>query len=218
MFYKKYYFSGKNREMKSFFKIFILLPFFLNTSKDVFAQKWVKIFDGKTLKGWHIIPGGKWEVKNGIIEGISDKTDKRHGLLVTDKEYTDFIISVDYKAVKGNSGLYFRVDEVGGEVGVNGFQAEIDPDKDAGGLYETGGRAWVIQPNSENVKKWYKPNAWNHMEVEAKGKNITVWVNDIKTAELKNDPGRTKGKIALQLHGGMDMEVFFKNIKIKEGI
>jgi hypothetical protein len=179
-------------------------------------NKWVKLFDGKTLKGWHTIPGGEWKVEDGAIVGRSDKTDQRHGLLVTDKSYQDFEIRIRYKAIKGNSGLYFRVDEVGGVVGVNGFQAEIDPDRDAGGLYETGGRAWVVQPSAEEVKKWYKPNQWNQMSVRAEKGNIVVHVNGHKTAELFNDPGRRKGHIALQLHGGQDMHVLFKDIELRE--
>jgi hypothetical protein len=179
-------------------------------------NKWVKLFDGKTLKGWHTIPGGEWKVEDGAIVGRSDKTDQRHGLLVTDKSYQDFEIRIRYKAIKGNSGLYFRVDEVGGVVGVNGFQAEIDPDRDAGGLYETGGRAWVVQPSAEEVKKWYKPNQWNQMSVRAEKDNIVVHVNGHKTAELFNDPGRRKGHIALQLHGGQDMHVLFKDIELRE--
>lgn len=178
--------------------------------------KWVRLFDGKTLKGWHSIPGGEWKVEDKAIVGKSEKSDERHGLLVTDNSYQDFEVRLQYKAIKGNSGLYFRVDEVGGVVGVNGFQAEIDPDRDAGGLYETGGRAWVVQPTAEEVKKWYKPDAWNQMTVRAEKDHIVVYVNGHKTAELFNDPGRRKGHIALQLHGGQDMHVLFKDIELRE--
>ena len=33
-------------------------------------EGWVSLFDGKTLKGWTPSPGGKWEVKDGVIVGI----------------------------------------------------------------------------------------------------------------------------------------------------
>ncbi|MBX3241455.1 MAG: DUF1080 domain-containing protein [Chitinophagaceae bacterium] len=173
------------------------------------------LFNGKSLDGWHIIPGGEWKVENGAIAGTSPASEKRHGLLVSDEAYGDFEIEIEYKAVKGNSGLYFRCEEVDNAVGVYGFQAEIDPEKDAGGLYETGGRAWVVQPSAEDVKTWYKPGDWNRMKVRAVGKDITVWVNDIQSAQLTNDPGRTRGHIALQLHGDMDMEVYFRKVRIK---
>jgi hypothetical protein len=179
-------------------------------------KKWKSLFDGKTLQGWHTIPGGEWKVENGTIIGLSDKADTRHGLLVSDQSFKDFEIRIKYKAIKGNSGLYFRAEEVGGVVGVHGFQAEIDPDKDAGGLYETGGREWVVKPTAEQVQSWYKPGRWNKMTVGAKGGHIVVHVNGKKTAELFNDTGRTGGHIALQLHGGMDMHTLFKNIMIRE--
>jgi len=184
------------------------------------AQKWQHLFDGKTLKSWHTLPGGNWKVKNGVITGTSEKSDPRHGLLVTDNTYKDFELRIKYLAVKGNSGLYFRVKEVGGIYGVEGIQAEIDPGedgtgKDAGGLYETGGREWLVRPDSADVKKWYKPGRWNTMTVSANGNSIVVHLNGFKTAELRNDPGRTEGHIALQLHGSSDMLISFKDIEIK---
>ena len=188
----------------------------LFTVSSLQAQRWINLFNGKNLDGWHILPGGDWKVQDGIIAGTSPAAEPKHGLLVSDSVFADFEIEVSYKAVKGNSGLYFRAQEVADAVGVYGFQAEIDPDKDAGGLYETGGRKWVVQPSAAEVKKWCLPGKWNKMKVRAVGKEITVWVNGKQTAHLTNDPGRTAGRIALQLHGGMDMEVYFRTVRIKQ--
>jgi hypothetical protein len=176
--------------------------------------EFVPLFDGKTLDGWHTLPGGNWEVQNGVIVGTSQPSERRHGLLVTDKRYKDFIVRLKYRALKGNSGLYFRADEVEHAVGVNGFQAEIDATKDAGGLYETGGRAWVVKPDPAEVKEYFKPGEWNEMTVSAIGHHVVVHVNGRKTAELKDDPGRLEGHLALQLHGGQEMHVEFKDIEI----
>jgi hypothetical protein len=199
-------------ESKKFAILTLAAVLFLNTGCN--DNKWRPLFDGKSLKGWHTLPGGSWKVENGAIVGTSDKSDERHGMLVSDGTYNDFEIRIKYKAIQGNSGLYFRAKEVGGLYGVEGFQAEIDPLNYAGGLYETSGRGWVVQPDSADVKKWYKPGEWNTMTVRAKGKTVVVHVNDIKSAEIKNDPGRTEGHIALQLHGGQDMNVMFKEIEI----
>jgi hypothetical protein len=54
------------------------------------------------------------------------------------------------------------------------------------------------------------------MTVKAVKGHIVVHVNGYKTAELTNDPGRLQGHIALQLHGGQDMHVLFKNIMLRE--
>lgn len=187
-------------------------------SEDIPQQEenWDPLFNHENLEGWEALPGGKWEVQDGAILGTSPAEEPLHGILLSNKEYGDFKLKVIYKAIKGNSGVYFRVEKVDEPVHVYGFQAEIDPEKDAGGLYETGGRAWVVQPTPEDVKKWYKPNEWNEMIIEAKGKDVTVYLNGFKTAELKNDPGRTEGYLGLQLHGGMEMEVLYRDILIQE--
>ena len=186
--------------------------------RDLGRHVWKPIFDGKSLAGWHTLPGGKWEARDGMIVGTSSSSEGRHGLLVSDKRYGDFTVRLKFKAVAGNSGLYFRVDEVKSGVGVHGFQAEIDASKDVGGLYETGGRAWVVQPKAEEVATWFRPGEWNEMAVSAHGRRIVVHVNGRKTAELKNDPGRLEGHLALQLHGGQDMHVLFKDIEMLEPV
>ena len=100
---------------------------------------------------------------------------------------------------------------------MKGFQAEIDAGGDSiGGLYETLGRAWVVQPTPESVKKYYKPRQWNEMTVTAIDGNVTVEVNGVKTAQLEEDPGARRGFLGLQLHGGQKMHVLFKDIEIKE--
>jgi len=182
--------------------------------KNLGGHEWRPIFDGESLKGWHNLPGGKWEVVDGVIVGTSVKEEKRHGLLASDEVFDDFTVRLKFKAIKGNSGFYFRSEEVESAVGVHGFQAEIATSEDIGGLYETGGRAWVIKPTAEEVAKYFKSQQWNEMTVSAHGRRIVVHVNGTKTAELKDDPGRLKGRLALQLHGGQDMHVMFKDIEM----
>lgn len=176
---------------------------------------WHSLWDGRTFNGWHTIGKGDWKIGDGAMHATHPWTEQEFGHLVTDRTFQDFTVRIKYKAVRGNSGLYFRIEEKGYS-GVSGFQAEIDPEKDAGGLYETNGRAWVVQPRPEDVKKWYKPNAWNEMSVTARGRHIVVHLNGYKTAEVFADPGRTEGKIALQVHGGQAVEIWFKDIEIQE--
>jgi hypothetical protein len=173
------------------------------------------LWDGQTLNGWHIIGQGDWKIEDGVIHATHARDVKEFGHLVTDKIFSDFTVRLKYKALKGNSGLYFRIEEKGAS-GVSGFQAEIDAEKDAGGLYETNGRTWVSQPSPEDVKKWFKPQDWNTMSVSAHGGRIAVEVNGHRTAELLNDKGRAEGKLALQLHANLDCNLYFKDIEILE--
>ncbi|HYG73846.1 MAG TPA: DUF1080 domain-containing protein [Planctomycetota bacterium] len=191
----------------------LMIVSLLFCSANVLAEDWKPLWDGKTFNGWHIIGKGEWKIVDGAIVGKGLKGEKEYGQLVSDNVYKDFSIRLKYKAIKGNSGFYFRTEEKGFS-GVSGFQAEIDPRHDAGGLYETNGRGWVVKPKAEDVKKWYKPNEWNEMVVTAIGGDVTVDVNGMRSAELKDDKGRREGKFAFQVHGGEDVEVMFKDIEI----
>ena len=76
-----------------------------------------------------------------------------------------------------------------GNVAVHGFQAEIDAEKDAGMLYETGGRAYVSWPKPEWVQKHFKAGDWNEMVVIAEGRHLKALVNGAVASELLDDPG-----------------------------
>ena len=181
------------------------------------AADFKPIFDGKTLKGWTPAPGGKWEVKNGAIVGTSPKSERRHGILLTDKQYSDFVVKAKFRVNAGDSGFYFRAERVKSAVSVNGFQVEVDTTQETGGLYETGGRAWVHRPTAEVIqKRGYKKGEWADLELSAIGRNIVVKINGVVSTELKNDKGRLKGYIGLQLHGGQVMHVEYKDIMILE--
>ncbi len=197
-------------------RVFLLLGVALLAS--VFSspadESWRPLWDGKTLAGWHVIGQGEWRVEDGLLVARHTADEKEFSHLVTDAEYDDFTLRVKYKAVKGNSGVYFRIEEKGGS-GVSGFQAEIDPQKDAGGLYETNGRAWVVHPTPEQVATWFKPGEWNEMTVSARGTKITVTVNGRVSAEIDDPQGRRKGRIALQLHGGQEGLHYFKDLEIQ---
>ena len=178
---------------------------------------WKDLFNGRDLDGWHPVPGGKWEVLNGTILGTSPRSEPRHGLLMTDKRFKNFRVRAKFKVTSGDSGFYFRVEKTKTHVSVRGFQAEVDNSKEVGGLYETSMRAWVRKPDPAVISKLVKPGAWTDLLVTAIGDTITVSLNGAKVTELLNDAKCLKeGHIALQLHGGQDMRVQFKDLAIQE--
>ena len=198
-------------------RIILTIAIILATAPVTRAAEFKPIFDGKTLKGWTPAPGGKWEVKDGAIVGTSPKSERRHGILLTDRQYSDFIVKAKFRVHSGDSGFYFRAERVKSAVSVNGFQVEVDTSQETGGLYETGGRAWVHQPTAEVIKKRkYKKGEWTDLELSAIGGHIVVKINGVISTELKNDKGRAKGHIGLQLHGGQVMHVEYKDIVIQE--
>jgi hypothetical protein len=182
--------------------------------QDLGSHRWQPAWNGENFDGAHIIGKGEWKIEaGGVIHGTHAKEEPEFGHLVSNESLSDFTVRLKYKSVKGNSGLYFRIEEKGFS-GVSGFQAEIDAEKDAGGLYETNGRSWVSQPSPADVKKWFKPQEWNTMTVSAHGKRVVVDVNGHQSAELLDDPGRSEGRLALQLHGGQDVDIYFQDLEI----
>lgn len=182
--------------------------------QDLGRHEWKPLFDGKTLAGWEPKPGGEWRViSEGILQGRSSKAERRHGLLLSRESFGDFTVRLQFKINRGDSGFYFRSEPVNSAVGVHGFQVELDTSFETGGLYETGGRGWVIQHPADKKTKWYKPGEWNELTVSAWGRRAIVRINGRKSAELAEDWERKEGRFALQLHGGQDMDVEFKDIE-----
>ena len=61
---------------------------------------------------------------------------------------------------------------------IEGMQVEVDTSvgKHTGGIYESGGRGWVIQPTAEGEQA-LKPEAWNELKISAHGNRIVTWLN-----------------------------------------
>ena len=193
---------------------FVLLSSLLITGAE---PKWQPLFNGKDLDGWHPVPGGKWEVVDGTILGTSPRSEPRHGLLMTDKRFKNFTVRAKFKVTSGDSGFYFRVEKTNTHVSVRGFQAEVDNSREVGGLYETSMRAWVSKPDPKLIARTVKPGEWTDLLVTAVGDDITVSLNGVRVTELLGDKKCLKeGHIALQLHGGQDMRVQFKDLSIME--
>ena len=185
--------------------------------KDLGTRTWKPLFTGKDLSGWKALPGGEWKVEDGVIRGTSPASEKRHGMLLSDASYDDFTVRLKFKVASGDSGFYWRAQPVDSVVSVNGFQVEVDSSFETGGLYETGGRAWVVKPDPHYIEKQakYRPGEWTDLTMVVEGTNTQVFVNGRETARLTNDEkGNREGHFGLQLHGSMDMDVSFKDLEI----
>ena len=187
--------------------------FFLSAGSS--APGYKKIFNGKDLKGWTINGTEKWYVENGELVCESGP-DKQYGYLSTNKFYKNFILTLKFKQeANGNSGVFFRSTIDG--VKISGWQAEVAPlNQHTGGIYESYGRGWLIQPNPLH-EKYLKEERWNDYKIEVNGDEVTTWLNGHMMVNLKDEKiGQGKGFIALQIHDGGGIKVRWKNIRIKE--
>jgi hypothetical protein len=179
------------------------------------AQSFKPIFNGKDLTGWTINGTEKWYVDNKELVCESGP-DKQYGYLSTNKPYKNFELTVQFKQeANGNSGVFVRSSIEGTKI--NGWQVEVAPENlHTGGIYESYGRGWLIQPKPAD-EKWLKMGKWNTMKILVKGDEITSWLNGHKMVYLKDEKfGKGEGFIALQIHAGGGIKVRWKNIRIKE--
>ncbi len=183
------------------------------TLSSSFAQK-QKLFNGKDLTGWTIYGTEKWYVEDGLLVAESGP-DGEYGYLGTDGKFKDFVLTLEFKQEKdGNSGLFFHSSIEGTKIA--GWQAEIaPPNHDTGGIYESYGRGWLIKPDPEKDKA-LKYGEWNKMKLEVKGDQVTTWLNGQEMITLEDEKiGSVDGQIALQIHSGGGLKLYFKNIVIK---
>lgn len=175
-----------------------------------------RIFDGKTLTGWEVVGGGKWTVADGILRGECAKADEQ-GVLIWEKPVSDFVATFQFRISSGNSGFYFRAERIKEQPLVKGFQAEVDAIDDVAGIWETAGRGWVFKPTPEiHATAKFKPGEWSNMTVRAVGDHYVVTLNGATITDIRDQAGRKGGIVALQLHGGMDMVVEFREIRLKQ--
>src|SRR5215204_2832265 len=193
--------------------LFFLLSF--SVSSYLTAQKTKKLFNGKNLSGWTVHGTEKWYVENKELVCESGP-DKQYGYLSTNKNYKDFTLTLDFKLeANGNSGVFIRSGIEGTKI--SGWQVEVAPENHhTGGIYESYGRGWIIQPKPED-EKWLRAKDWNTLKIKMVGDEITTWLNGHQMVTLKDEKiGKGEGFIALQIHDGGGIKVRWKNLKIQE--
>jgi len=179
------------------------------------AQNKVSLFNGNDLAGWKIHGTEKWFVENGNLVCESGP-DKQYGYLSTNKTYKNFELTLEFKQeANGNSGVFFRSSIDG--VKISGWQCEVAPiNHHTGGIYESYGRGWLIQPDSTK-EKYLKTSKWNKLKLKVVGDEVTTWLNGHQMIYIKDEKiGAANGFIALQIHDGGGIKVRWKKIMIKE--
>ncbi len=176
---------------------------------------WVSLFNGKDLTGWKAHGQERWTVDDGEIHGVA--VTKEYGYLSTEKTYRDFEMKAKFKAEgSGNSGVFYHSTLDG--VDIKGVQVEVDPHPGmhTGGLYESAGRGWLIQP-SEAAEKALVVDGWNEVRAVVRGPHVQTWVNGVPAVDYTDpSPKYTDGLIALQLHAGGEGKMRFKDIVVRE--
>jgi hypothetical protein len=194
---------------------------------------WIVLFDGKSLAGW--MTSSEQPSLRPVEEGSINPHKSGGYMMIHEKQWSDFVLSLDFKISKGcNSGIFVRTYPLkprpGKDVGFNGIEIAIDDTAPSSGYYDTGAIYDLVKPRKNAMKT---VGEWNHIEITCdksligvvlNGEHVTridldEWTQPNKRPDgsahkfdiaYKNHP--RKGYIGLQDHGS---DCWFKNIKLK---
>jgi hypothetical protein len=198
-------------------------------AEDKAPEGFTALFNGKDLTGWKVNKEATKPKVWGAEKGILYVQGSGGGWLMTEKEYSDFELRLEFKMPeKGNSGVALRSAMEGNPSFESGMEIQLLDDewhkKNYKGLKDTQltGSIYGIVPPSKNALK--PVGEWNKMRIIAKGPQITVELNGEKIVDanlndhkdkVKEHKGlmRPKGHLGLQSHDG---RVEFRNLYVKE--
>lgn len=180
---------------------------------SLFAQipdGFTPLFNGTDTTGWHVSKTnhhGTTPEHRVIAGGVLTGTQNPHGsggILLTDRKYKNFEISLDVWPDWGcDGGLFLRSSEKG-----EAYQVMLDylEGGSMGGVY--GERLQNVKAQRDNgYEKVWKRETWNNVRARIEGNppHIQVWINGTKVTDFTDTAnhaadGAEDGHIALQMH------------------
>jgi len=164
-------------------------------SQQISGQRdaeWTTLLDGsnpRTLDNWNRIGDANWRVEDGVV--VADKG--KGGHLVSKNSYKDFQIRAEFWADHTtNSGIFIRISDPKNVSGKGAYEVNINDQRPDTG-YGTG-----AIPNVAKVSPMPKAGGkWNTYEITARGPQLIVMLNGIKTVDIQNSQF-PEGHISLQ--------------------
>lgn len=184
-------------------------------------QKWVSLFDGKSLNGWKVGANPEtFKVEDGAIVVNGKVAHLFYEGKVGNHDFKNFELKLDIMTMPGsNSGVYIHTQYQESSWPKKGYEVQVNNSQ--GDWRRTGG-LYAVQDIKEPPAK---DNEWFTMHIVVKNKNIKVSVNNKQLVDYtepenavreKGMEGRllSSGTIALQGHDP-NSKVLYKNIQLK---
>jgi hypothetical protein len=173
-------------------------------SENEQRKGWRLLWDGKTTNGWRLanydtFPTVGWAIQDGVLKVLGTKKDTlvKSGDIITDKEFSNFELEMDFKVnTGGNSGLkYFVVEDrtkkpgtgLGPEFQILDDKVHPDAKMGVGGNRTTASLYDLI--TAENLsegskeKRMNAPGKWNKLRLVVKDGHVEHWLNNLKMVE-----------------------------------
>lgn len=191
-------------------------------------EGFVSLFDGKTFNGWEGVPH-RWRIENSALVGGSLTKGGGSDYLCTVRDFTNFELRVQWKTVQVgtndvNGGIPIRTRRIKDSAQVTGYQADFGTLKGYlagrfwGCLFDNARRNRILAGDPVANEKLVKMGDWNDYVIRCEGPRIRLWLNGQQTVDFTevNKSIPLSGIIGVQVHSGPAMEIWYRNIKIKE--
>jgi len=194
-------------------KLLSCAVFLTSATALVAGPKLKPIFNGKDLSGWEVPDGndeaGWYKAVEGVLK-IQSGPQKKGSILWSKKKYRNFVMEFDFRFGEGivDSGVHVRTqDQI--QIGISG---SLKRDMTCSPYIP--GKGYPVE--AKNIKKLLKAKDWNTMRIQAIGKEYTVWLQGEKVMTYKSDSAIDEGPIGIQLHGGRNMAIDYRKLKLAE--
>ncbi|SHJ33023.1 protein of unknown function [Rubritalea squalenifaciens DSM 18772] len=150
------------------------------------SKGWKKLFDGKTTKGWRTYNQREAKPQWQAVDGALTLTKPGGGNLITEGQYENFDLRLEWKIPKGrNSGLFIGAKESERVIYQDAIEMQILGNTGFPKLddYHIAGSIYGFFPSK---REWAKPDGeWNKVRILKKDGNIKVFFNDQVVADFK---------------------------------
>jgi hypothetical protein len=194
-------------------KLLCYAVFLTSATALVAGPKLKPIFNGKDLSGWEVPDGndeaGWYKAVEGVLK-IQSGSKKKGSILWSKKKYRNFVVEFEFRMGEGrvDSGMHVRTkDQI--QIGISG---SLNRDMTCSPYIP--GKGYPVE--AKNIKKLLRPKDWNTMRIQAIGKEYTVWLQGEKVMTYKSDSAIDEGPIGIQLHGGRNMAIDYRKLKLAE--
>ena len=206
-------------KMKKYFScaMMAVLLFSFSVPRHSEADKWITLFDGKSLTGWKVGDNAAtFSADSGMIIVHGPTAHLFYDGDVMNHEFKNFEFKADVKTMPGaNSGIYFHTAFQQGGWPSKGYEVQVNNShtdwRRTGSLY-----------GIEDVKEVYvKDNEWYTEYIKVQGKREIIKVNDKVVVDYTEPDNVERGQrmlsggtFALQGHDPKSI-VYYKNIRVK---
>ena len=179
---------------------------YVSVAGEKTEEGFVSLFDGKTLDGWHLMNDAKFVAEDGVL-----KLNGGLGWLRSDKEYSDFILRLEFRFMKPrqDGGVFLRSNTAGKPWPSQKYEVQIENTVRMAKIFGA-----KHELNVELTEEVLKPvDGWNEYEIKLVGSRLEVRLNGKLVSVSDSTGGLTRGYLGLQAEHGFHE---YRNFRIKD--